>query len=322
MTAARTCTATFGLARFAPGWDTDGLADPAVWRAPSGMWYGLRSGLGYDPNQPVARQWGHQAFGDVSVPGDYDGDGLLDPAVWRPGTGTWHVLPSASGYQVASAWAVQWGHQAYGDVPVPGDYDGDGQTDLAVWRKGPGVWYVLRSSTNYTQYSAWTWGGDAYGDVPVPGDYDGDGKTDPAVWRKGPGVWYALKSSTGYSGQDFLAIQWGADQYGDEPVPADYDGDGQTDPAVWRQGWGIWYALKSSTGYSVRDHLAVQWGGAAYGDVPVVADYDGDGKADPAVWRAPTGWWYALRSSLAYSPQDYLAVHWGHGTLGDTPATR
>ena len=34
----------------------------------------------------------------------------------------------------------------YNDVPVPGDYDGDGKTDVAVWRPNEGNWYARRSS--------------------------------------------------------------------------------------------------------------------------------------------------------------------------------
>ena len=89
--------------------------------------------------------------------------------------------------------------------------------------------------------------------------------------------------------------QWGAP--GDRPVPADYDGDGRADLAVWRprQGAleGIWYVVRSADGGVV----AQQWGAAAAGDQPVPADYDGDGRVDIAVWRPEQGVWYVLRSS-------------------------
>ena len=65
------------------------------------------------------------------------------------------------------------------------DYDGDGRSDIAVYRPATGEWFINGSATNTNIYYAW--GAPAStgaGDIPVPGDYDGDGQTDVAVYRQ------------------------------------------------------------------------------------------------------------------------------------------
>lgn len=52
---------------------------------------------------------------------------------------------------------VAWG--GAGDVPVPGDYNGNGSIDTAVFRPSTGVWYVRGGVTV-------GWGG--AGDVALP----------------------------------------------------------------------------------------------------------------------------------------------------------
>jgi hypothetical protein len=85
------------------------------------------------------------------------------------------------------------------DKAVPSDYDGDGKTDVALYRPSTGVWYIISSANG--QVMSIQWGIST--DVPVPADYDGDGKTDVAVYRSG--VWYVRHSSTGGS----IGVQWG-----------------------------------------------------------------------------------------------------------------
>lgn len=180
----------------------------------------------------------------------------------------------------------------------PADFDGDGKSDISVWRPGTGIWYIINSSNSSYRIQ----GFGLTTDVPVPGDFDGDGKTDLAVWRPDTSVWHLFSRSI------YTSFQFGTSS--DIPVPADYDGDGRTDFAVFRPSNGVWY-IKNSFDSRGTSYTITQFG--LSGDKPVPADYDGDGKADIAVWRPSDGNWYLLRST-----QGFTAVNFGLN--GDQPA--
>jgi hypothetical protein len=54
-----------------------------------------------------------------------------------------------------------------GDIPVPGDYEGDGKFDFAVWRPTDNVWYVRKSSDNGATYFQWG----VATDFPIPSSF-------------------------------------------------------------------------------------------------------------------------------------------------------
>ena len=146
-----------------PGdYDGDGKTDIAVFRPPTGYWHILRS----SDQVVVSSHWG--TSGDTPVPGDYDGDGKTDIAVYRPSDSYWFKQLSSVGvfdYDVypGDRSPALWG--ASTDVPVPGDYDGDRRTDIAVWRPSSGMWYILRSSIG--TMDARQWGLGSLNDDPI-----------------------------------------------------------------------------------------------------------------------------------------------------------
>ena len=167
------------------------------------------------------------------------------------------------------------------------DYDGDGLTDISIFRPSNGQWWLNRSfaSTVATTFGVST-------DKITPADFTGDGKTDVAFWRPSTGFWFILRS------EDFSFFSFPFGATGDVPIPADYDGDGRADVAVFRPSTLNWFIQKSTGGTDILTF------GAA-GDKPVVADHDGDGLADIAIFRpiggggASTSEWWIRRSSNA-----------------------
>jgi hypothetical protein len=269
--------------------DTNAVAAPpadlAVWRPSTAIWYVLGGVVG---SAQTSYQWG--ASTDQPAPGDYDGDGKTDFAIFRPSANQWWIVKSSDN----SSYAVAFG--SAGDKITQADYDGDGKTDIAVFRPSAGTWYILPSS-----------GGSYYGipfglgtDIPAPADYDGDGKADIGVWRNSNTTFYSLNSGNGVLSTATFALS------STEAVSGDYDGDGKAD-----------YAIRNAANWIIRNSTnnqtqTIAWQTAT--DKAVQNDYDGDGKVDIAVWRNSNGTWYIRQSGSSNSLRQ---VQWG--TAGDIP---
>ena len=175
------------------------------------------------------------------------------------------------------------------------DFDGDGRTDLSVFRPSEGNWYLNRSTSGF---GVLKWG--VTGDTLTPGDFDGDGKADTAIFRpdaNSANPDFFILNSNGFT---VSGVSWGS--AGDIPVAADYDNDGKSDVAVYRPADNTFYILNSGGGTTVRKY------GTA-GDLPVVGDFVGDARADLTIFRPSTNQWWTANGSA-----DVVRVF---GTTGD-----
>ena len=186
---------------------------------------------------------------------------------------------------------------------APFDFDGDGKSDLSVFRPSDAAndadFYVANSGNNQLQSVAWG----SVGDRAVNADYDGDGRADYAVFRPSSHVWFVLQSQS----NTILPVTFGfAD---DRQTPADFDGDGKADIAVFRPSNGTWYIRRSANNQILTVPFGTNEG------IPATADFDGDGKADIAVFRPSNGTWYWINSANG------SVGNFRFGQAGDRPVT-
>ncbi|NND73046.1 MAG: VCBS repeat-containing protein, partial [Rhodothermales bacterium] len=113
--------------------------------------------------------WG-LATDAVLAPGDYDGDGQTDFMNVRvSGSDVEWWLLDRTGAQSATVWGAV-GIAGFSEFVANGDFDGDGATDIGIWRRdntsnSNSFFYTLRSSDSMLQ--TFEWG--SMGDAPVPG---------------------------------------------------------------------------------------------------------------------------------------------------------
>ena len=146
------------------------------------------------------------------------------------------------------------------DESVPGDYNGDGTTDIGIFRAASGLWAIRSITRAYFGSS---------NDLPEPGDYDGDGTAVIGVFRNSASLW-AIRGIT--------RVYFGGAV--DSPAPGYYNGDAIKDMGIFRGSSGLW---------AIRNVTRMYFGSSS--DTIVSGDYDGSGTWEAGIFRGSSGLW-------------------------------
>jgi len=215
----------------------------------SGQWFLDKDLPGWQGEPPDQSYDNFGAPSDIPVSGDMNGDGFTEVGTYRPATGQWFFDLDNSGSWSGCLGAggtdlclAQFG--APTDIPVTGDWNGDGIDEVGTYRQGMWFFDMDGSGTWDPNADAFRQNFGAPTDIPVTGDWNGDGTTEIGTYRQG--MWFLDYNGNGrwddpndpsVINKDTVYQNFGAPT--DIPVTADWDSDGTTEVGTYRQ--GVWF---------------------------------------------------------------------------------
>ncbi|MFZ3138668.1 MAG: FG-GAP-like repeat-containing protein, partial [Thermodesulfovibrionales bacterium] len=253
---------------------------------------------------------------DRCIAGDFDGNGRTDLACYDAYPSTWRMAMSEGDSWNTQYWpnGPRYEHfLPHGDC-IPGDFNGDGKTDITCFDEN-GTWQMFLS-TGSAWDSSQSWGNgpnpttEYIGTQCTSGDFNGDGKTDLAIYLNGSRILRVY--TTNINGNGFNPYQeWpNGPSYGssfsDRCTTGDFDGDGKTDIACYKEDLETWdMALSTQPGWSSPD-----WTGFTLPSTPIknrctTGDFNGDGKTDFACHTGNGNWRIALSKGNGWDVQQW-----------------
>ncbi|WNG44875.1 helix-turn-helix domain-containing protein [Archangium minus] len=253
----------------------------------------------------------------LPITGDWNGDGKTDIGL-KAKDGRWFIATSTGSGFTGQAHVLSSFGNDYLDpggapfLPVTGDWNGDGKTDIGLKAKD-GRWFIATSTgsgfTGQAQVLS-SFGNDDLDPggapfLPITGDWNGDGKTDIGLKAK-DGRWFiATSTGSGFTGQAHVLSSFGND-YLDPggapflPITGDWNGDGRTDIGLKAKD-GRWFvATSTGSGFTGQAQVLSSFGnddldpgGAPF--LPVTGDWNGDGRTDIGL-KAKDGRWFIATS--------------------------
>ena len=224
-------------------------------------------------------------------------DCAVTTGVFRPSNGLLYLKNSnVSGFADV---AINYGLP--GDYPVVGDWDGDGDATIGIYRQGS---FYLRNE-NTIGFADIVFAFGQPGDQPIAGDWDGDGVDTIGIFRPTNAQFFLRFSNSAGTADRTFALG----NAGDVAIAGDWNGDGLDTTGVFRPSNGIIFLKNSNlTGFA---DIGLNYG--IPGDKPVTGDWNGDGVDTIGVYRGNT---FYLRNE---NTNGFAEITFALGNPGDMP---
>ena len=239
---------------------------------------------------PAGQRW--QPF----IVADFTGDGLSDIAARNTATGNWRVLVSTGGRFTGPVLFGNWSPRVGWQEIVAGDFDGNGEADIAARHPATGQWWVSHSLGNRFVSVASGRFADGFRESVTVGDFNGDGRADLAARNPRSGQWGVLVSQGSRFGEQVVFGGWSAAVRWRDMLVGDFDADGRTDLAARAPQTGQWIVSRSR-GSKFGTTLHAGFGGPTPGLTFSAGDFNFDGKTDILAGNPKTGVWRMLAST-------------------------
>jgi hypothetical protein len=256
-----------------------------------------------------------------------DSNAVVFPASAPPSSGkigvyrndyNWYLDLNGNGKWDNAVVDLQRSLGAVGDVPVTGDWNGDGITEIGVWRNnhywyldynGNGVWDSLILDNKSAFGSP--------GDVPVTGDWNGDLRTEIGVFRNNH-FWFLDYNGNGKWDNVVLDNKSIFGAPGDVPVTGDWNGNGKTKIGLYR-GNHFWFLDYNGNGKWDSIVLDNKSRFGAVGDVPVTGDWNSNGITEIGLFRNNWYWYLDMNGNGKWDAG--IDKRSTLGGVGDVPVT-
>lgn len=204
-----------------------------------------------------------------------------------------------------------------GDIPVVGDWNGDGIKDAGVFRPSAGQFVIQKLTVTFSCNPICVPSGvsptltinfGTNGDLPIAGDWDNNGVESVGVFRPSSGTFFMTDDNIANPDVDHT-INFGIN--GDLPVAGDWNSNGEDTVGVFRPSAGTFFLTNQDALNPTLDITAV-FGVAE--DLPVAGDFDGDGKDSIGVWRPSVATFF-----LGNNNDSTVNITAAFGVNGDQP---